>query len=79
VTFERSDQPRCCGYPSWISASSLHRLLDNLPIQKVCQSGAPQQIALFQLLSGFAVHELDHHSCLFERHKLKAYAANRDA
>jgi hypothetical protein len=50
-----------------------------LVIQIMCQVGAVQKLLLFQSVAYFAVHQVDGYSCLFERHKLKPYAANRDA
>ncbi len=37
---ERSDQPRCCGNPSWIWASGHHRRLAWLSLFKTCASAA---------------------------------------
>jgi hypothetical protein len=48
-------------------------------IQIMCQLGAAQYSHIFQYVGDFASHQMDANSCLFERHKLKPYAANHDA
>jgi hypothetical protein len=48
-------------------------------IQIMCQLSAVQKRLFFQYVGNFAAHQMDANSCLFERHKLKPYAANHDA